>query len=285
MQHAAKNASRGRCRSNCCRLHLCLAIVLVLGCGKSGAQERGGSDLPRPLIVSPRPDSVPGKSPKVDVVRKKSNTGKAATTDRGRSKQVARTDSAIKSKHSKVAEKSRSSDEPPPDAASEHYAEQIRDCRQRFRDTLQPSRLIRIAEDCERTIPVAAFGVEMRRTAEGARKVIEIQRSSGLSADLFEDMSGDAAYRDNLGKALRGDREAAYHIAVAYRSGHSGVAASPRRMEQWLRFATELGNGLASWELSEFYNYGGLVADAARFEKRALELGYRPPVRLPTRGY
>jgi hypothetical protein len=44
-------------------------------------------------------------------------------------------------------------------------------------------------------------------------------------------------------------------------------------MEQWLHISAGLGNGLASWELAEYYNYGGRVADAARFEKRALELG------------
>jgi len=63
------------------------------------------------------------------------------------------------------------------------------------------------------------------------------------------------------------------------------VATNLRRTEQWLRFAAELGNGIASWELAEIYNHGGQLGDAVRFEKKALDLGYRPPPRLATRGY
>ena len=96
---------------------------------------------------------------------------------------------------------------------------------------------------------------------------------------------GDAAYRDNLDKAARGDKDAAYLLAIAYRAGNSGVVANRLRMEQWLQISAGLGNGLACWELSEFYNYQGRVADAAYFEKRAIENGYKPSFRLPTRGY
>jgi len=158
-------------------------------------------------------------------------------------------------------------------------------CWQQIQATVQPAKLIRLSEECERDFPGSQFAEQIRQVAAGARQVLEIQRATGLSGDFFEDSVGDAAYRDNLSKAVRGDKDAAYLIALAYRIGVSGVAPNSRRMEQWLRFSAELGSGLASWELAEYYNYGGLVADAARYEKRALELGYRPPFRLPTRGY
>jgi hypothetical protein len=170
----------------------------------------------------------------------------------------------------------------PPMPAPVHAGEQ---CWQQIQEALQPARLVRLAEECERDFPASPYGERIRDIAATARKALDIQRSTGLSGDFFEDSTGDAAYRENLGKAVRGDKDAAYLIALAYRLGTSGVAASSRRMEQWLRFSAELGSGLASWELAEFYNYGGLMADAARYEKRALELGYRPPFRLPTRGY
>ncbi|MDZ4253860.1 MAG: hypothetical protein U1A72_14925 [Sulfuritalea sp.] len=161
----------------------------------------------------------------------------------------------------------------------------IEQCWQQIEATSQPARLIRLSEECERDFPASRYAAQIRDVAAQARRALDIQRSTGLSGDFFEDSVGDAPYRDNLGKAVRGDKDAAYLIALAYRLGTSGVAASSRRMEQWLRFAAELGSGLASWELAEHYNYGGFVADAARFEKRAIELGYRPPFRLPTRGY
>jgi hypothetical protein len=169
--------------------------------------------------------------------------------------------------------------------ASNDRSSRMEECRHGINSVLQPSRLIKLAEECEREFPASQFAGELRHIATGARQALEIQRSTGLSGDFFEDSVGDTAYRENLGKAVRGDKDAAYRIAVAYRAGISGVVASPRRMEQWLRFSAELGSGQASWELAEFYNYGGFVADAARFEKKALDLGYRPPFRLPTRGY
>lgn len=169
--------------------------------------------------------------------------------------------------------------------ASNDRSQRMEECRYRVYSVLQPSRLIKLAEECEQEFPASQFAGELRSVATGARQALEIQRSTGLSGDFFEDSVGDAAYRENLGKAVRGDKDAAYRIAVAYRAGISGVVASSRRMEQWLRFSAELGSGQASWELAEFYNYGGFVADAARFEKKALDLGYRPPFRLPTRGY
>ncbi len=151
--------------------------------------------------------------------------------------------------------------------------------------TLRPARLIRLCEDFERDFPGSEFSQQIKVNILGARQALESQRSAGLSSDLFEESAGDKGYRDDLTKALRGDKDAAHRIAIAYRDGTSGVAANPRRTQQWLRFAAELGNGIASWELSEIYNQSGEVGDAARFEKKALDLGYRPPPRLATRGY
>lgn len=179
----------------------------------------------------------------------------------------------------------RSAPVPPPVIPKKQDAARMEECSQGIQTAMQPARLLRLSEECERDFPASPLGEQSRRIAAGARHALDIQRSIGLSGDFFEDSVGDAAYRDNLINAVRGDKEAAYRIAVAYKSGASGVAANPRRTEQWLQFAAELGNGKAAWELAEIYNYGGLVADAARFEKKAIDLGYQPPVRLPTRGY
>lgn len=151
--------------------------------------------------------------------------------------------------------------------------------------TLRPARLIKLCEQFAREFPGSEFEQQIRVAIAGARQALDSQRSAGLSGDVFEEVIGDRDYRDDLVKALRGDKDSAHRIAIAYRTGTMGVAANPRRTEQWLRFAAELGNGIASWELSEIYNEAGQVGDAARFEAKALDLGYRPPPRLATRGY
>lgn len=186
---------------------------------------------------------------------------------------------------SRRATRAKRSDRPATAAEPDRAQARMDECRQQIQSTLHPAQVIRLSEECARDLPAAPFAEELRRLGSGARQVLDIQRSAGLSADLFDDPVGDDDYHENLHKAVRGDKDAAYRIALAYRAGRSGVGASARRTEQWLRFSAELGNGLASWELAEFYNYRGLVADAARFEKKAAESGYRAPFRLPTRGY
>ncbi|MBK7684930.1 MAG: caspase family protein [Rhodocyclaceae bacterium] len=151
--------------------------------------------------------------------------------------------------------------------------------------TLRPNKLIRLCEDFARDFPNSEFDQQVKVSIAGAKQAIDSQRSAGLSGDLFEEAAGDKDYRDDLTKALRGDKDAAHRIAISYRTGGAGVVANLRRTEQWLRFSAELGNGIASFELSELYNQSGQVGDAARFEKKALDLGYRPPPRLGTRGY
>ena len=159
------------------------------------------------------------------------------------------------------------------------------DCQGRLQAAMQPSKVVRLAEECEKQLSEGPLVDEVRRVAAGARAAMEIQRLAGMSSELFEDPIGDSELRGMIAKAVRGDRDAAYGVASAYRAGKPGVEPNSRRMEQWLLFSAELGHGLASWELAEHYNVNGQVSDAARFERKALDQGHRPPIRLPTRGY
>ncbi len=156
---------------------------------------------------------------------------------------------------------------------------------QEIEGALRPAKLVVLCEKFAKEFATSNYAGEVAAIAASARRAIEIQHTAGLSGDFFEDAVGDGTYRASLRSAVRGDKEAAYRISQAYKNGASGVVASTRRMEQWLRFSAELGSGRASWEISEMYNRGGFVADAARFEQKALDLGYRPGPRLPTRGY
>ncbi|MBK9019605.1 MAG: hypothetical protein IPL72_06225 [Sulfuritalea sp.] len=180
---------------------------------------------------------------------------------------------------------SRATDQASPPISASFGSSGMDECWEKLQAARRPSQVVRLSEACEASFPGGAFAGEMRKLAAGAGKVLEIQHAVGLSGDFFEDSVGNPEYRLNLDKAVRGDKNAAYLVAIAYRIGTSGVGKNLRRMEQWLHISAGLGNGLASWELAEYYNYGGRVADAARFEKRAIDLGYKPAFRLPTRGY
>lgn len=149
----------------------------------------------------------------------------------------------------------------------------------------RPSRVVELCASFQRDYPNSAHRDEARALEAGASRAVAIKREVGLTGEFFETTRGDAAFDARLLGAARGDAEAAYRVAVAFGDGKSGVSASLYRHEQWLRFAAELGHARASWDLAQIYNAYGRVADAAHFEKRATDLGYKPPPRLSNRDY
>ena len=149
----------------------------------------------------------------------------------------------------------------------------------------RPSRIAALAQAFLRDYPQSAHREEARALEAGALRAAAIKRDVGLSGDFFETTHGDAAFDASLLSAARGDAEAAYRLAIAFGNGKSGVTASLYRHEQWMRFAAELGHARASWDLAQIYNTYGRVADAAHFEKRATDLGYKPAPRLSNRDY
>ena len=91
---------------------------------------------------------------------------------------------------------------------------------------------------------------------------------------------GDAEFRSDQAKALDGDKDAAFRVSGMFESGSNGVPADERRMVQWLRHASELKNGIASYRLYLYYNSRGMDREAVRFENLAREQGFTPPTRL-----
>ena len=148
-----------------------------------------------------------------------------------------------------------------------------------------PTKLLKLAEQFERDFPFSALDQQNQALQVCARKTLDIARTAGISSDFFDERVGDASYKARLKAAVRGDKEAAYQLAQAYQEGSAGVFANSRRAEQWLRFAADLDHARASWQIAEIYNREGRMADAARYEKKAADLGYQVPPRLPNRGY
>jgi len=148
--------------------------------------------------------------------------------------------------------------------------------------TLRPNKLVRLCENFERDFPGSYYSEMLVEILAGARKAVKAQRIAGLSSDALEDR-GDAEYQRELVGAVRGAHAAAFKVAQMYRDGSNGLPQNTLRFSQWLRFAAELGNGVASWEVATLFNYAGRIGDAAHYEAKAIEFGYTPTKRLPTR--
>lgn len=154
-----------------------------------------------------------------------------------------------------------------------------------IQETIYPEALVRLCKKFKQDYPNTKYTPQVEKTLKGARRALYSQRIAELTDDTFDVQSGGVAYRNYLVKALRGDKDAAYQVALGYQKGKNGQSKNARRTEQWLKFAAELGNGVASWKLAKIYLVTGQVADAAKYEHRAVKLGYVPPPRLSNRNY
>jgi TPR repeat protein len=150
--------------------------------------------------------------------------------------------------------------------------------------TIDPEIVIALSDDFRRDYPNSRYRQANQRIRADARKALRAQREARLSTEALDDPTGDVTYRADLVQAMRGDKDAAYRISLMYRQGSHGLPKDPQRSAQWLRIAAELGNGRASWEVANIYNRDGAMAEAARFEAKAVRDGFRIPPRMPNRG-
>lgn len=129
---------------------------------------------------------------------------------------------------------------------------------------------------------------------DGARLAADILRRPDvlLNRGAFGDgrlplvpgsMAGDAdsteAYDTEVRKAGRGDKDAAARIGRLWATTDR-LGAARSRYEGWMQLAAELGNGIASYELARHFRRQDQPQAAARWEARAIELGYTPPPTL-----
>lgn len=166
-------------------------------------------------------------------------------------------------------------------AASQASAMEIR--WQQLQQTIQPKILIGLSTDFARDFPNSRYARANAKILAGAQKAHLAQEEAGITSEALEEPTGNRAYRNELIQAMRGSKDSAYRVAAMYRKGTNGLPKDRHRAKQWLRVAAELGMGKASWEVANIYNRDGEMADAAKFEARAVKDGFRIPPRLPTR--
>jgi hypothetical protein len=150
----------------------------------------------------------------------------------------------------------------------------------RIEEAIAPAERIKLLQEFIQKFQTSRF----RQAAE-----VQLQRASISEAATqrnrvqIETTVGDKEFRADQAKALDGDKDAAYRVGQMFERGSNAVPRDERRMVQWLRHASELKNGIASYQLYLYYRDRQMDRDAVRFENLARDQGYTPPPRLDTR--
>jgi hypothetical protein len=150
---------------------------------------------------------------------------------------------------------------------------------------LLPREVFQLASDFLKNHPrsrLAGSATVARLGAEEARQRLA-QPEVTLTAAAFDrapNLNTEAL--GELAKAARGDKDAAARIGRTFAPSElfGATRSNTTRYEGWMRYATALGNGIASYELALFYRRNGQPLFAAQYEARARALGYTPPPSL-----
>lgn len=152
-----------------------------------------------------------------------------------------------------------------------------------LQQALWPRDVVRLAQEFVRRFPGGGrFLGEVEVAGNGAAAAASVLSSTGigLQARDFQRRPdlGDA-YNEDLRRAARGDKDAAARLAAWLEPGTSDGPAA-LRYEGWLQYAGTLGNGIASYDLSEYYNKRHRPGPAGIWATRARQSGYTPPPSL-----
>ncbi len=140
--------------------------------------------------------------------------------------------------------------------------------------TIVPAERVKLLKDFianfknSRFLQAAQVQLERASISEAATQRNRVQIDTAI---------GDAQFRADQQKALDGDKDAAFRVAGMFREGSQGVPRDERRMIQWLRHASELKSGIASWELYLYYRDRQILREEVRYLKLAAEQGYTAP--------
>jgi hypothetical protein len=147
----------------------------------------------------------------------------------------------------------------------------------RLEAAIWPAEVARLADDYLKNhaaSPLAGSAIVAREGAREAAKALRSRDVQLFRSAFMPSADGGGSGLDELSKAGRGDKDAAARIARRLGRGERG------RYEGWLQYASELGNGIAAYELALHYRREAQPLLADRYEKRALDLGYTPPPSL-----
>jgi TPR repeat protein len=158
--------------------------------------------------------------------------------------------------------------------------------RQEVEQALWPTDIAELATDYMRLYPANPGGSWARELRDKARVAMKALNSDDvkLYKSAFQPhrvpASAPANANEELRKAALGDKDAALHVAKIYEHPDARPGPELDRYVGWLQFAARLGNPKAAYDLALHYRRQDQPALAAKYEARAIELGFTPPAAL-----
>jgi TPR repeat protein len=158
--------------------------------------------------------------------------------------------------------------------------------RQEVEQALWPNDIAELATDYMRLYPANPGGSWARELRERARIAMRALNSEDvkLYKSAFQPhrvpLSAPPTANEDLRKSALGDKDAAYRVAKVYEQPDATSGPELDRYAGWLQFAARLGNEKAAYDLALLYRRLGQPQLAAKFEARAIELGFKPPPAL-----
>lgn len=169
-------------------------------------------------------------------------------------------------------------------AASAHAAaapESEGTLRAEMQQAVWPADIVRLADQYLSRYPSgqAAGDANALRERAGMTAVVLKRNDVRLYRSAFQP-AGDNGVHDDLRRAALGEPAAAVRLARAYQRGDAGLPADSNRYVGWLQYASMLGDERASYELALHFRRESQPVLAAKYEARAIELGFTPPREL-----
>lgn len=150
--------------------------------------------------------------------------------------------------------------------------------RQELQQAVWPADIVKLADQYLSRYPggAAAGDASALRERALATAVVLKRNDVRLYRSAFQPPDADGDVQQALRLAALGDPAAAVRLAHMHQRG-DGVPQDANRYVGWLQYASMLGDERASYELALHFRRDAQPVLAAKYEARAVELGFTPP--------
>lgn len=150
--------------------------------------------------------------------------------------------------------------------------------RQELQQAVWPADIVRLAEQYLSRYPSGVWAQDASALRDRAGQTAGVLKRNDvrLYRTAFQPADADGSVREDLRRAALGDAAAAVRLAHRHERG-DGLPQDVNRYVGWLQYASTLGDAQASYELALHFRREAQPVLAAKYEGRAIELGFTPP--------